>query len=65
MIPPSLEYRIHFRPKILEHWSGFTHRLLRPAAHSLSRGIDDYDNEQDVMDCAKIYGHPALALMRR
>jgi succinyl-diaminopimelate desuccinylase len=29
----------------------------------LSAGIDDYANEQDVMDCAKIYARAALRLM--
>jgi len=29
----------------------------------LSAGIDDYANEQDVMDCAKIYARTALRLM--
>lgn len=32
---------------------------------TLSAGIDDYANEQDVVDCAKIYALTALALMRR
>jgi succinyl-diaminopimelate desuccinylase len=32
---------------------------------TLSAGIDDYVNEQDVIDCAKIYARTALALMRR
>ena len=31
----------------------------------LSAGIDDYVNEQDVVDCAKIYACTTLALMRR
>jgi succinyl-diaminopimelate desuccinylase len=31
---------------------------------TLSAGIDDYVNEQDVVDCAKIYARTALALMR-
>ena len=30
---------------------------------TLSAGIDDYANEQDVVDCAKIYARTALALM--
>jgi len=30
---------------------------------TLSAGTDDYANEQDVMDCAKIYARTALALM--
>jgi succinyl-diaminopimelate desuccinylase len=30
----------------------------------LSAGIDDYANEQDVMDCAKVYARAALALMQ-
>ncbi|TMJ32143.1 MAG: M20 family metallopeptidase [Alphaproteobacteria bacterium] len=30
---------------------------------TLSAGIDDYVNEQDVVDCAKIYARAALALM--
>ena len=29
---------------------------------TLSAGIDDYANEQDVVDCAKIYARTALAL---
>jgi succinyl-diaminopimelate desuccinylase len=29
----------------------------------LSAGIDDYANEQDVVDCAKIYARTALRLM--
>jgi succinyl-diaminopimelate desuccinylase len=32
---------------------------------TLSAGVDDYVNEQDVVDCAKIYASTALALMRR
>ena len=28
-------------------------------------GIDDYVNEQDVIDCAKVYARTALALMHR
>jgi succinyl-diaminopimelate desuccinylase len=32
---------------------------------TLSAGIDDYANEQDVVDCAKIYACTALALMGR
>jgi succinyl-diaminopimelate desuccinylase len=32
---------------------------------TLSAGMDDYVEEQDVIDCAKIYAHTALALMRR
>jgi succinyl-diaminopimelate desuccinylase len=32
---------------------------------TLSAGVDDYANEQDVVDCAKIYARTALALMRR
>jgi succinyl-diaminopimelate desuccinylase len=32
---------------------------------TLSAGIDDYANEQDVVDCAKIYARTTLALMRR
>jgi succinyl-diaminopimelate desuccinylase len=31
---------------------------------TLSAGIDDYANEQDVLDCAKIYARTALALMQ-
>jgi succinyl-diaminopimelate desuccinylase len=31
---------------------------------TLSAGVDDYANEQDVVDCAKIYARTALALMR-
>ena len=31
---------------------------------TLSAGIDDYANEQDVVDCAKIYARTALALMQ-
>ncbi|HEY7247037.1 MAG TPA: M20/M25/M40 family metallo-hydrolase [Xanthobacteraceae bacterium] len=31
---------------------------------TLSAGIDDYVNEQDVIDCAKIYARTALALMQ-
>ena len=30
---------------------------------TLSAGVDDYANEQDVVDCAKIYARTALALM--
>jgi succinyl-diaminopimelate desuccinylase len=30
---------------------------------TLSAGIDDYANEQDVVDCAKIYARTALAMM--
>ena len=30
---------------------------------TLSAGIDDYANEQDVIDCAKIYARTTLALM--
>jgi succinyl-diaminopimelate desuccinylase len=32
---------------------------------TLSAGVDDYANEQDVVDCAKIYARTVLALMRR
>jgi succinyl-diaminopimelate desuccinylase len=32
---------------------------------TLSAGIDDYVNEQDVVDCAKIYARATLALMAR
>jgi succinyl-diaminopimelate desuccinylase len=32
---------------------------------TLSAGIDDYVNEQDVVDCAKIYARTTLALLRR
>jgi succinyl-diaminopimelate desuccinylase len=32
---------------------------------TLSAGVDDYANEQDVVDCAKIYARAALALMGR
>jgi succinyl-diaminopimelate desuccinylase len=32
---------------------------------TLSAGVDDYVNEQDVVDCAKVYARTALALMRR
>ena len=32
---------------------------------TLSAGADDYANEQDVVDCAKIYARTVLALMRR
>ena len=32
---------------------------------TLSAGVDDYANEQDVVDCAKIYARTTLALMRR
>ena len=32
---------------------------------TLSAGIDDYVNEQDVVDCAKIYARATLALMER
>jgi succinyl-diaminopimelate desuccinylase len=32
---------------------------------TLSAGIDDYVNEQDVVDCAKIYARTTLALMLR
>jgi succinyl-diaminopimelate desuccinylase len=32
---------------------------------TLSAGMDDYVEEQDVIDCAKIYARTALALMRR
>jgi len=32
---------------------------------TLSAGIDDYVNEQDVVDCAKIYARTTVALMRR
>jgi succinyl-diaminopimelate desuccinylase len=32
---------------------------------TLSASIDDYANEQDVVDCAKIYARTVLALMRR
>jgi succinyl-diaminopimelate desuccinylase len=31
---------------------------------TLSAGIDDYANEQDVVDCAKVYALAALALMQ-
>ncbi len=31
---------------------------------TLSAGIDDYAEEQDVMDCAKVYVRAALSLMR-
>jgi succinyl-diaminopimelate desuccinylase len=31
----------------------------------LSAGMDDYVNEQDLVDCAKIYARTALALMAR
>ena len=32
---------------------------------TLSAGIDDYANEQDVVDCAKIYACTSLALWKR
>jgi succinyl-diaminopimelate desuccinylase len=32
---------------------------------TLSAGLDDYVNEQDVVDCAKIYARTSLALMER
>jgi succinyl-diaminopimelate desuccinylase len=32
---------------------------------TLSAGMDDYVNEQDLIDCAKVYASTALALMRR
>jgi succinyl-diaminopimelate desuccinylase len=32
---------------------------------TLSAGVDDFANEQDVVDCAKIYARTVLALMRR
>jgi succinyl-diaminopimelate desuccinylase len=32
---------------------------------TLSAGVDDYVNEQDVVDCAKIYARAGLALMER
>lgn len=32
---------------------------------TLSAGVDDYANEQDVVDCAKIYALTAMALMGR
>src|SRR6516165_1000137 len=32
---------------------------------TLSAGVDDYVNEQDVIDCAKVYARTALALMHR
>jgi succinyl-diaminopimelate desuccinylase len=32
---------------------------------TLSAGIDDYANEQDVVDCAKIYARTALKLMNQ
>ena len=32
---------------------------------TLSAGVDDYVNEQDVVDCAKIYARTSLALMAR
>jgi succinyl-diaminopimelate desuccinylase len=32
---------------------------------TLSAGVDDYANEQDVVDCAKVYARAALALMAR
>jgi succinyl-diaminopimelate desuccinylase len=32
---------------------------------TLSAGVDDYVNEQDVVDCAKVYARAALALMAR
>jgi succinyl-diaminopimelate desuccinylase len=31
---------------------------------TLSAGVDDYANEQDVVDCAKIYARTALAMLR-
>jgi succinyl-diaminopimelate desuccinylase len=31
---------------------------------TLSAGIDDYAEEQDVVDCAKIYARTALAMLR-
>lgn len=31
----------------------------------LSAGVDDYANEQDVIDCAKVYACTALALLER
>jgi succinyl-diaminopimelate desuccinylase len=31
---------------------------------TLSAGVDDYANEQDVVDCAKVYARAALALLR-
>jgi succinyl-diaminopimelate desuccinylase len=30
-----------------------------------SAGVDGYANEQDVVDCARIYARAALALMER
>ena len=30
----------------------------------LSAGVDDYCNEQDVVDCAKVYARAALQLMQ-
>src|SRR5262249_34186562 len=30
---------------------------------TLSAGVDDYCNEQDVVDCAKVYARAAVALM--
>jgi succinyl-diaminopimelate desuccinylase len=32
---------------------------------TLSAGVDDYANEHDVVDCAKVYARAALALMAR
>ncbi len=32
---------------------------------TLSAGIDDYAEEQDVVDCAKVYARTAMALLRR
>jgi succinyl-diaminopimelate desuccinylase len=32
---------------------------------TLSAGVDDYANEQDVLDCAKVYARAVLALMAR
>ena len=32
---------------------------------TLSAGVDDYVNEQDVIDCAKVYARTALALLHR
>ena len=31
---------------------------------TLSAGVDDYANEQDVIDCAKIYARTALGMLR-
>jgi succinyl-diaminopimelate desuccinylase len=62
------------RPKFVVRLPGSDARRWRelgvPAAcygpqPTLSAGVDDYANEQDVVDCAKVYARSAIRLMAR